>query len=244
VIQRHLPFLTCGSDSVIAAAIARIYFLNRAGHTDQPLLTGVPSFICLNIEMHYAVMSATFPTLKPFVAAFNTSWGTYDSQGISGYGSHPSPSSSYAMNSLPKHGTPRAHSKQQPATKASKSRSSKIRSAMTSSNHSASATRSADRESMASSDRRLRYGKNVTSIRSNNVVPSKSASTSPIDILVGRSNSHSSQDSNQMIIRQTMTCEVHYEEEDLSLPRMGSTAQDNDSIDFASPDVLAKRQGW
>jgi hypothetical protein len=217
-------------DSVIAAAIARIYFLVRAGHTDQPLLTGVPSFICLNVEMHYAVMSATFPTLKPFVAAFNTSWGTYDSQGISGYGSHPSPGSSYAMNSLPQNGTPK--DTKQPG---SKPRSSKTRSAMNSAH-----TRSADRDSMTSSvggERRLRYGKNVTSIRSNAIAP-KSAS----DVLVSRSNS---QDSNQMIIRQTMTCEVHYEEEgELGTPRLGSTARDNDSIDFAPPEHMAKRQGW
>jgi hypothetical protein len=185
--------------------------------------------------MHYAVMSATFPTLKPFVAAFNTSWGTYDSQGISGYGSQPSPGSSYAMKSLPNHGVPRDTT--QPL--GSKSRTSKTRSTMNSAH-----TRSADRDSMTSSvggDRRLRYGKNVTSIRSNAVAHPSAKSAS--DDLVSRSNS---QDSNQMIIRQTMTCEVHYEEDhELGNPRLGSTAQDNDSIDFASPpEHLAKRQGW
>jgi hypothetical protein len=89
-------------------------------------------------------------------------------------------------------------------------------------------------------DRRLRYGKNVTSIRSNAVA--NTSSKSGTEVLVSRSNS---QDSNQMIIRQTMTCEVHYEEDnELGVPRMGSTAPDNDSIDFASPDHMAKKHGW
>lgn len=41
----------------------------------------------MQVEMHYGLMAATFPTLKAFVGAFNTGWGTYDSAGASGYGS-------------------------------------------------------------------------------------------------------------------------------------------------------------
>jgi len=189
---------------VIAAAVARIHYLSAATHSDQVLLAGVESFICLNIEMHYAVMSATFPTLKPFVAAFNTSWGTYDSQGVSGYGSHRSGQGSYAMGSLPAGDSRRANSLP----------------FINTGSHNNSHTRSADRESRISS-----YGKNVTHIRSN------ANQKSPKSDHVERSNSQSSNDSKQMIIRQTMTCEVHYEDEERK--RNGSMYED--SIDFASP---------
>ena len=37
--------------------------------------------------MHYGLMAATFPCLKPFIANFNTAWGTYDASGTHGYGS-------------------------------------------------------------------------------------------------------------------------------------------------------------
>lgn len=55
-------------------------------------------FIFLNVEMHYGLMAATMPTLKPFVSAFNTGFGTYDTQGISGYGKNSH--GSYVMQSL------------------------------------------------------------------------------------------------------------------------------------------------
>ncbi|KAF7195150.1 hypothetical protein HII31_03356 [Pseudocercospora fuligena] len=84
---------------VIVAAGLRIHFLSQTIGSSEPLLRGVIPFICLNIEMHYGLMAATMPTLKPFVGAFNTGWGTYDTQGVSGYGQNSS-AHSYAMHSL------------------------------------------------------------------------------------------------------------------------------------------------
>ncbi|CAK1363244.1 unnamed protein product [Cercospora beticola] len=83
---------------VIIAAILRIHYLGDMLGSSEPLLRGVPSFICLNIEMHWSLIAATIPTLKPFVGAFNTGWGTYDTQGISGYGQ--GSGNSYALRSL------------------------------------------------------------------------------------------------------------------------------------------------
>ena len=71
---------------VIPAAIFRLVYLTRALRSAQPLLDSVPAFICTQIELHYGLMSATFPTLKAFVGAFNTAWGTFDSAGTGGYG--------------------------------------------------------------------------------------------------------------------------------------------------------------
>ncbi|USW54166.1 hypothetical protein Slin15195_G074850 [Septoria linicola] len=83
---------------VIVVAILRVHFLSQMIGSDDPLLNGVVPFICLNIEMHWGLIAATIPTLKPFVGAFNTGWGTYDTQGISGYG-HGS-GGSYVLQSL------------------------------------------------------------------------------------------------------------------------------------------------
>lgn len=71
---------------VIPAAICRLVYLTKALRSPQPLLESVPSFICMQIELHYSLMSATFPTLKAWVGAFNTGWGTVDNAGTGGYG--------------------------------------------------------------------------------------------------------------------------------------------------------------
>ncbi|EME79184.1 uncharacterized protein MYCFIDRAFT_22024, partial [Pseudocercospora fijiensis CIRAD86] len=60
---------------VIVAAGLRLHFLSETIGSSEPLLKGVIPFICLNIEMHYGLIAATIPTLKPFVGAFNTGWG-------------------------------------------------------------------------------------------------------------------------------------------------------------------------
>lgn len=63
--------------------------------------------------MHYGLMAATMPTLKPFVKAFNTGWGTIDSQGVGGYGQ--SSHDSYAMESLSKRSARKASKQPSPA---------------------------------------------------------------------------------------------------------------------------------
>lgn len=84
-------------------------------------------------------MAATMPTLKPFVVAFNTGFGTYDTQGVSGYGQNSH--GSYAMQSLERKSN-RNGSKATPK---------------------GTNTSSADREV---GEMRPNYGKNVTHVRS------------------------------------------------------------------------------
>ena len=83
---------------VIVVAILRVHFLGGMLGSSEPLLNGVVPFICLNIEMHWGLISATIPTLKPFVGAFNTGFGTFDTKGISGYGK--GSGGSYALQSI------------------------------------------------------------------------------------------------------------------------------------------------
>lgn len=152
------------------------------------MLRGVVPFVLLNIEMQYGLMAATMPTLKPFVGAFNTGWGTYDTTGMSGYGQNSS--GSYAMQSL-----------ERKSKKASKINS---------------AARSADRDPPT-------FGKNVTHIRS-----------APVrEIDPTRPHSGESSESQQMIIHQTMTAEVHYEEEEARRRELNSS-RGHDSLDYNS----------
>ena len=158
-------------------------------------------------------MSATFPTLKPFVAAFNTSWGTYDSQGVSGYGSG---QSSYAMHSMPPGGGS--------GGQATRRHSSFARGSSHPNSALNSHTRSADRDGA----RTPTFPKNVTHIRSNGpFAPGQAGAKSPTfgqttSAAIARHNSQGSDDSKQMIIHQTTTCEVHYEEDE-ERPRVHSS---------------------
>lgn len=90
-----------------------MHFLANTIGSDQPLLNGVIPFICMNIEMHYGLMAATMPTLKPFVKAFNTGWGTYDTQGVGGYGQQSN--DTHAMESLGKRSSRKASKQPSPA---------------------------------------------------------------------------------------------------------------------------------
>jgi len=117
----------------------------------------------MNVEMHYGLMAATMPTLKPFVKAFNTGWGTYDTQGVGGYGQH-----SHDTNGLESGG------------KKSSRKASKQPSPVGSQGS---------------------YGKNVTLV------------STPPTPSTGRHSGSSSQDSQQMFIQQTRTCEIHHEQE-------------------------------
>ncbi|KAM3420288.1 hypothetical protein BST61_g3574 [Cercospora zeina] len=125
---------------VIVAAILRLHFLAAMLASSEPLLKSVPAFICLNIEMHWGLIAAAIPTLKPFVGAFNTGWGTFDSQGISGYGQ--GSGNSYALRSLGR--SARSAHPHTPAT--------------------GSQTSNADKEPI---DRRQSWGKHVAHVRSN-----------------------------------------------------------------------------
>ena len=70
---------------MIVPAIVRIHFLASATGTANPMLTRVNELVGLQIEMHYGLIASTIPTLKPFVSAFNSGFGTGDTQGITEY---------------------------------------------------------------------------------------------------------------------------------------------------------------
>lgn len=198
--MRHQPrLIRCfggltDHSSVIVAAGLRLHFLSHTFGSEQPLLRGVIPFTLLNIEMHYGLMAATMPTLKPFVGAFNTGFGTYDTQGISGYG-HGS-GGSFAMQSL----------ERRTDQKGSTPKGSQLS--------------NADREM---GDLRPLYGKNVSHVRS-----PKQDSTRPL--------SSQSSSSQQMIIRQTVETEIHYEEEDMrrkdTASSRGASSQGAESSDY------------
>lgn len=38
------------------------------------LFSGAAASVCLEVELHYGLMAATIPCLKPFVKLFNTGW--------------------------------------------------------------------------------------------------------------------------------------------------------------------------
>lgn len=179
--------------SVIIAALVRIYYLGETIGSGEPLLKGVVPFVLLNVEMQYGLMAATMPTLKPFVGAFNTGWGTYDTTGQSGYGQNSQ--GSYALQSLEK--------KSQRSKKGSKNNS---------------AVRSTDRDPPA-------FGKNITHIRSTPVKDSDSS----------RGHSNESSESQQMIIRQTLTTEVHYEQEEARRREEMNSSRGNDSVYYSHP---------
>ncbi|OXV07771.1 hypothetical protein Egran_04465 [Elaphomyces granulatus] len=60
---------------VIVLAILRLTYLNPDNFSSDPTLTGVDANICTQVLLHYSLMAATIPCLKPFVISFNTGWG-------------------------------------------------------------------------------------------------------------------------------------------------------------------------
>lgn len=61
--------------SLIIIAIVRQIYLNRAySGTDLSLDLSDP-LIATEVLVHFSIMAATMPCLKPFVIAFNTGWG-------------------------------------------------------------------------------------------------------------------------------------------------------------------------
>lgn len=69
--------------SVAATAIVRMVCIDDAINSDDPTLQCVNANICTEILLHYSLMAATIPCLKPFVIAFNTRWGQGQGMGSS-----------------------------------------------------------------------------------------------------------------------------------------------------------------
>ncbi|EFQ97430.1 hypothetical protein MGYG_00471 [Nannizzia gypsea CBS 118893] len=66
---------------VLVAAGARLYYLRQQQMQEDLLFYGAAASVCLEVELHYGLMAATIPCLKPFVKLFNTGW--FDTRGVS-----------------------------------------------------------------------------------------------------------------------------------------------------------------
>lgn len=231
---------------VIAAAILQIHYLSYAIESGDPLLHGVSAFICRNVELHWGLISATIPTLKPFMAAFNTNLGTYTSRGFDSYG-HNSSGRSYVLQSIERKGGGGSGNGGGSGERGNENEGNKAAAA-------AAATPTAAGEEIlllplpgeelqnnnntttnhnnlspppptpqSQSPRPPHWGKNVVRVKSS----SSSSSSSP-----RRFSSSAGSDQRMMMmmmIRQTHTCEVHVEEaEPQSRARAGSAEQEEE----------------
>lgn len=75
----ELPFIHCQAAAnhpirVLVAAGARLYYLRQQQMQEDFLYYGAAASVCLEVELHYGLMAATIPCLKPFVKLFNTGW--------------------------------------------------------------------------------------------------------------------------------------------------------------------------
>ncbi|KAK2793891.1 Ubiquinone biosynthesis protein coq9, mitochondrial [Onygenales sp. PD_12] len=61
-------------NSVFAVAIIRIFYLRKQNRLDDPIFYGADSSTCMEAEVHYSLIAASIPCLKPFVKAFNTGY--------------------------------------------------------------------------------------------------------------------------------------------------------------------------
>ena len=68
---------------VIAAALVRITDIGFMIASSEPFLDAVPAGLATQVELHYSLMAATIPCMKPFIISFNTSWGTTNPRGTS-----------------------------------------------------------------------------------------------------------------------------------------------------------------
>ncbi|KFZ23113.1 hypothetical protein V502_02409 [Pseudogymnoascus sp. VKM F-4520 (FW-2644)] len=60
---------------LIAPVVMRLYYLGLEFSSSDPTLVGVLASVCTQIEMSYAVVSATIPCLRPFMTSLNTHYG-------------------------------------------------------------------------------------------------------------------------------------------------------------------------
>lgn len=223
---------------VIAAAILQIHYLSYAIESGDPLLHGVSAFICRNVELHWGLISATIPTLKPFMAAFNTNLGTYTSRGFDSYG-HNSSGRSYVLQSIERKGGGGSGNGGGSGERGNDNEGNKPAAAATTAGgeeilllplpgeelqiNNNSTTNHIDLSPPPpppQSPRPPHWGKNVVRVKS-------SSSTSP-----RRFSSSAGSDQRtmmMMMIRQTHTCEVHVEEaEPQSRARAGSAEEEEE----------------
>lgn len=230
---------------VIAAAILQIHYLSYAIESGDPLLHGVSAFICRNVELHWGLISATIPTLKPFMAAFNTNLGTYTSRGFDSYG-HNSSGRSYVLQSIERKGGGGSGNGGSGGERGNDNEGNKAAAA--------AATPTAGEEILllplpgeelqnnnsttnhnnlsptpppqSQSPRPPHWGKNVVRVKSSS---SSSFSSSSSPRRISSSAGSDQRTMMMMMIRQTHTCEVHVEEaEPQSRARAGSAEQEEE----------------
>jgi hypothetical protein len=76
-MEQHSTTELTGS-SVILAAAAHFAYINSWEGARYPGVALVTPFICLQVEVFYAIMSTTFPCIGSFMKALNTRWGALD----------------------------------------------------------------------------------------------------------------------------------------------------------------------
>ncbi|OJD19729.1 rpsU-divergently transcribed protein [Emergomyces pasteurianus Ep9510] len=59
---------------VIIVAALRIFYLHKQHMMDDQIFYGVDPSVCMEVELHYSLIAATIPCLKPFVKSFNTGY--------------------------------------------------------------------------------------------------------------------------------------------------------------------------
>lgn len=60
---------------VIAPALLRLFYLNQEIASSDPTLHGVLASVFTQIQISYAIVAATIPCLRPFMAALSTNYG-------------------------------------------------------------------------------------------------------------------------------------------------------------------------
>lgn len=94
------------SDRVIALAALQIHYVaQKLSSTNEPL-DGVPTIICRQTEIFYAIMASTIPCLRPFLASFFTGFGAMGGETViagsqvGNSGSNSREKSAYALGSM------------------------------------------------------------------------------------------------------------------------------------------------
>lgn len=80
---------------VAAVAIVRLHYIGIGlASVDEPFFDSVPASICTQLELHWGLMAASIPCLKPFMKVMNTGYMGFSSSFLE------HTTNSYAMTSM------------------------------------------------------------------------------------------------------------------------------------------------
>lgn len=91
---------------VIALAALQIHYVAQKLSSTNETLDGVPTTICRQTEIFYAIMASTIPCLRPFLASFFTGFGAMGGETViagsqvGNSGSNSREKSAYALGSM------------------------------------------------------------------------------------------------------------------------------------------------